>query len=351
MLGGLEEKLGKILGSFPIDADSTDRVNLRGLRDDTRLYKISFDSPLLPKTHGIEALYILDTPSGEAVACHPHLVGAPLEKLSLKSAHEFRAAAEGLRLLEKSSTAILHVLRGGSGYQLAEAFPSGVPILNIRPEYFKNGYRAHSDSGKKIRIAYNDHPDVHDLEGLSTLIVPDTFATGRSAEAALTELFESGLTPDRVILYGFTAIPALVRVNAVCSEYGADIHSFSICDLTQLASNNYDMPLYGVDESLHSSSGEFRGLGSVVDRETLLSLMPRYIAGMDQPGDWSERQETLFTGAGYVEGDIPGHLRRSTHLIESLRKINRSQPWYDADHDGIAIEEQGRIRLAQRKYE
>jgi len=351
MLGGLEEKLGKILGSFPIDVDSTDRVNLGGLRDDTRLYKISLDSPLLPETHGFEALYILDTPSGEAVACHPHLVGAPLEKLSLEGAQEFRASAEGLGLFEEGSTAILHVLRGGSGYRLAEAFPSGVPILNIRTEYFKDGYRAHSDSEKKIRIAYNDHPDVHDLEGLSTLIVPDTFATGRSAEAALTELFESGLTPDRVVLYGFTAIPALVRMGSVCSEHGVGVHSFSICDLTQLASNNYDMPLYGVDESLLSSSGEFRGLGSVVDRETLLSLLPRYVAGMDQPGDWSERQETLFTGAGYVEGDIPGHLRRSASLIESLRKINRSQSWYDTDHDGIAVEELGRIRSTLGKYE
>jgi hypothetical protein len=351
MLGGLEEKLGKILGSFPIDVDSTDRVDLGGRRIIKKIYKINLDSPLLPKTHGFEALYTLDTPSGKAVACHPHLVGAPLEKLSLESAQEFRAAAEGLGLFNEGSTAILHVLRGGSGYQLAEAFPSGIPILNIRTEYFEDGYRAHSDSGKKIRIAFNDHPDVHDLDGRSTLIVPDTFATGRSAEAALTELFESGLTLDRVVLYGFTAIPALVRVGAVCSEYGAGVHSFSICDLTQLASNNYDMPLYGVDESLHSSSGEFRGLGSVVDRETLLSLLPRYVAGMDQPGDWSERQGTLFTGAGYVEGDIPGHLRRSASLIESLRKINRSQPVYDADHDGIAVKELERIRSTLEKYE
>lgn len=351
MLVGLEEKLGKILGSFPIDVDSTDRVDLGGLRDDTRLYKIRLASPLLPETHGFEALYTLDTPSGEAVACHPHLVGALLEKLSLEGAQEFRAAAEGLGLFDEGSTAILHVLRGGSVYRLAEVFPSGVPILNIRTEYFKDGYRAHSDSGKKIRIAYNDHPDVHDLEGLSTLIVPDTFATGRSAEAALTELFESGLTLDRVVLYGFTAIPALMKVGAVCSEYGVGVHSFSICDLTQLASNNYDMPLYGVDESLHSSSGEFKGLGSIVDRETLLSLLPRYVAGMDQPGDWSERQQTLFTGTDYVEGDIPGHLRRSARLIESLRKVNRSQPWYDADHDGIAVGELVQIKSTLGKYE
>lgn len=351
MLGGLEEKLGKILESFPIDIDSTDRVNLGGLRDDTRLYKISLDSPLLPEAHGIEALYTLDTPSGEAVACHPHIVGAPLEKLSLEGAQEFRAAVEDLGLFEEGSTAILHVLRGSLGYQLAETFPSGVPLVNIRTEYFEDGYRAHSDSGKKIRIAYNDHPDVHDLEGLSTLIIPDTFATGRSAEAALTDLFESGLTPDRVVLYGFTAIPALMKVGAVCSEYGVGVHSFSICDLTQLASNNYDMPLYGVDESLHSSSGELQGLGSIVDRETLLSLFPKYVAGMDQPGDWSERQRTLFTGTGYVEGDIPGHLKKSARLIESLQKINMSQPWYDANHDGIAVEELGQLKSTLGKYE
>ncbi len=191
---------------------------------------------------------------------------------------------------------------------------------------------------------------VHGSDNPSTLIIPDTFATGRSAEAALTHLLSEGFEPERVVLYGFTAIPALERLGLLCTGWGVELVSFSICDITQLASNHYDMPVFGLDESLWESSGELRRLGSIVDVETLRRFMPRYVAGLDQPGDWSERHLDLFDGAGVVSGDVAGHLRKSIGLVESLVCLNSGQPWYDGWYGGIAEAELGLLREALRGF-
>jgi hypothetical protein len=153
-----------------------------------------------------------------------------------------------------------------------------------------------------------------------------------------------------VVLYGFTAIPALERLGLLCAGWGVELVSFSICDITQLASNHYDMPVYGLDESLWKSTGELRRLGSIIDMETLRRFMPHYVAGLDQPGDWSERHLDLFDGAGVVPGDVAGHLRKSIGLVESLVGLNSGQPWYDGWHGEIAEAELGLLREALRGY-
>jgi hypothetical protein len=182
------------------------------------------------------------------------------------------------------------------------------------------------------------------------LIVPDTYATGRSAEAALNRLFSSGLIPERVILYGFIAIPALVRLGEFCSREGIEMFSFAICDLTQLAFNNYDMPLYGFDESSHASTGRRIRLGSIVDMDTLDGMIPHYVAGLDQPGDWSERQVSLFNGYGMESGDVVGHLRKSTDLIKSCSELHSGEVWYDGFHEGIAMKELARLETVLRDF-
>jgi hypothetical protein len=222
-------------------------------------------------------------------------------------------------------------------------------VISVRTEYSEDGYRAHSDDSRMVRVTYSDL-DPRGLRASSTLIVPDTFATGRSAEAALTHLFGVGVVPDRVVLYGFTAIPALKRLGLLCTGWGVELVSFSICDVTQLASNHYDMPVYGLDESLWESEGELRRLGSIVDTEALRRFMPRYVAGLDQPGDWSERHLGLFDGAGTVSGDVAGHLRKSIGLVESLIGLNFGQPWYDGWHGEIAKAELGLLRETLRGF-
>jgi hypothetical protein len=149
-----------------------------------------------------------------------------------------------------------------------------------------------------------------------------------------------------MFLYGFIAIPALIRLGALASEHEIELVSFAICDVAQLAHNDYDMPLYGLDESLYQASGELSRLGSIVDVETLRGVLPSYIAGLDQPGDWSERHISLFDGRGGDEGDIVGHLRKSLGLIESLQGINSRMSWYDDLHESIALKEMEEIKKA-----
>jgi len=343
----LERALDAILGEFPVDTSSIEPVDSLGLTEGSRAFEVDVEgSPLIPSGVDLGRVFVVDTRAMREVACHPSIVGAPLEGLCLKGAGAFSKALVGLELFDAGGSAVLHILRGAAGYRVADALPVATPVISVRTEYREAGYRAHTDDARDISVTYRDYPVDLRLERVSTLIVPDTFATGRSAEAAFINLMGSGLEPERIILYGFMAIPALTRMGTLCRREGIEMYSFAICDLTQLAHNNYDMPLYGFDESLYTSKGELGRLGSVVDLGTLREMLPRYVAGMDQPGDWSERQRDLFNGSGNEAGDIGGHLRKSIGLVESLREINSGQDWYDELHDEIASREMIRLRKA-----
>jgi len=348
----LDNRLDAILDVFPLDVSSTEPVEVGGLRRGTRVFKVDVRrSPLIPRGVYVGSPYIIDTLSGMEVACHPHIVGETLERPCLDCAGEFSKALVELDVAGDEGLAILHILRGASGYMMADTLPE-VPLISVRTEYREDGYRAHTDDARSIRVTYNDYStEGFEIGDVSTLLVPDTYATGRSAEAALHELFGAGLKPEKIVMYGFIAIPAMVRLGKICSGRGIELSSFSICDYSQLARNNYDMPLYGLDESLFRSTGELQYMGSIVDEETLKLFLPRYVAGLDQPGDWSERQTTMFDGHVDVEGDIVGHLRKSIGLVESLREINSGQPWYDDLHNDVALAELGRLRETLEEYE
>ena len=342
----LDALLATVLSEFPVDVSSAKSLDL-GEDAGFEVYRVDTDkSPLVPQgaLHG--ALYIIDSPPGREIACHPSIVGEALEGLCLECSTGFSAALVGLGLFNREGTAVMHILRGAAGYRVVDALPVRVPVVSIRTEYKGDGYRAHSDDSRSLTVTYRDYPVDLDIRDVKDLIIPDTYATGRSAEAALLELFEVGLDPRRIVLYGFIAIPALARIGRICEEKGIEMHSFAICDVTQLADNHYDMPLYGLDESLYASTGEIRKMGSIVAEETLAGMLPKYVAGMDQPGDWSERHLSLFNGKGNEAGDIRGHLEKSVGLIESLRALNSEQPWYDEGHDAIASAEKQRLQKA-----
>ena len=342
----LDALLDAVLNEFPVDVSSTKALALEE-DEGFKVYKVDTNkSTLVPRgtLHG--SLYIIDSTPGREIACHPSIVGEALEGLCLECSAGFSAALVGLGLFKGEGTAVLHILRGAAGYRVVDALPVRVPVVSIRTEYKGDGYRAHSDDSRNLTVTYRDYPVDLDIRDVSDLIIPDTYATGRSAEAALLELFEVGLEPRRIFLFGFIAVPALTRIGAICEEKGIEMHSFAICDVTQLADNHYDMPLYGLDESLHASTGEIRKLGSIVAKETLAGMLPKYVAGMDQPGDWSERHLTLFNGKGNEAGDIRGHLEKSLGLVDSLRALNSGQPWYDGGHDAIASAEKQRLQKA-----
>lgn len=338
MQSDLEKNLKTILENFPIDVYSTEMVEFKGLMQDTKIFKVDTKkSPLIPGNSYVGSPYIIDTPSGTSIACHPHIVGKKLGELCLNCAREFIKIMESMCLVEDGSLAILHILRAAPGYKIAEALREKVPILNIRTQYSKGAYRSHFEDIRDIDITYRNYSAVDsDTNEISTLLIPDTFATGRSAEVSIKNLLETGIKPRKIILYGFISIPALSRLGELTSEKGIELESFAIGNLMQLAHNHYDMPLYGLDESLYSITGELKPLGSIVDAKTLKRYLPIYIAGLDQPGDWSERQNLLFNGYGYEKGGIYNHLIKSIELIESLRKINSEQSWYNDFHNTIA---------------
>ena len=315
------EYLDTVLRVFPIDVDSTKRLHLTNTKPDTRLYEVDTrHSPLMNHIEG--KVYLIDTLAGRKMACHPHLVAEELSVFCFEAAKEFVSALKELTLVS-SGSGILHILRGGLGYRVDKALP-GLPVINIRTQYTDDGYRAHSDDSRRISVTYSDY---HQTQ-YDSLIVPDTYATGRSVEAALHHMFELGLSVEKVIIYGFIAAPGVERVYRLLVEHGIPLYVFAICDISQLYANNYDMPLYGLDEYLYRKGGVIKPLGSIVSKDTLQDMVMDYVPGMDQPGDWSERHTDLFNGYENESGDIKGHLNKSIDLMESLDEINKKQPWY-----------------------
>ena len=318
------DNLETILGSFPLDTESVKRVYLRETAQETRLYEVDVaKSPILASVEG--HIFLIDTPSGRRIACHPHLVADDLSSLCFEAAMELVLALHELKLISNDS-GILHVLRGGLGYRLDRALPE-LPVINIRTQYSQDGYRSHSDDSRRIKVTYSDYHE----NSFDSLIVPDTYATGRSVEAALTHMFEQGLSVENVIIYGFIAAPGVERIDRFLVEHGVQLIVFAICDISQLYANNYDMPLYGLDEHLFKQQGTIKPLGSIVSLETFHDMIPYYVPGMDQPGDWSERHTDLFNGYNSESGNIRGHLRKSIELMESLDDLNSQQLWYSEE--------------------
>ncbi len=338
--------LDEIANFFPLDLDATKPVHVEGSGKEAWLYRVA-ESRLIPEVAPVGTLYLIDTVAGGMVACHPHIVGDDLKALCREAANHFVKAAQAMRVLTDDA-AILHILRAGAGYMVADAL-EGAPIVDVRTEYREDGYRTHSDDPRRLVVSYRRYPE--GLDDAATIVVPDTYATGRSAEAALLDLMGNRFSPDRIILYGFIAIPALTRLGALCEEHGVDLHSFAICDLAQLAHNNYDMCIYGPDESLYRETHRRMPLGSVIDRATLQRLLPYYIPGLDQPGDWSERQSLLFDGVANKSGDIRGHLAKSIGLIETLMEMNAGEEWYAETHEAAARAELGLLRRTLMGYE
>lgn len=337
------EYLDLIREQFLLDTESTTKLALSTIKTDTCVYAVNtLESSLVKEDLG--GCYILDTPQAQLIASHPHIVGDELEKLCLITANEFKSMLTEFGLVG-DSPGVLHILRGSSGYMVDEVFPK-LPLINVRSMYSKDGYRSHSDDSRRIEVIYNDYSG----QKLDTLIVPDTYATGRSLEAALIALNKVGLKLSTLIIYGFIAIPSIQRLYKLCETIGCRLVTVALCDITQLAANNYDMTLFGPDEHLHTSTGKLNKLGSIVGNETLHDMVHNFIPGLDQPGDWSERQSILFNGHGMEPGNIRGHLTKSIAFIEELDRINQSQVWYNDSVQTLTQNELIKLRETLAKY-
>jgi len=277
--------------------------------------------------------FIADSEWGIDLAAKPEIVGEDFLRCNLEAA---KGVAVFLKeeVLEKGLPVMfLHVLRASKGYMLHEALRTlGIELIEvwIRPRYIVSGYGDHSTGGVEVRAK-----DFSALEravdsGEVALVVADTVASGKTLMRclceALNELKVRGLHLVQLVVYGFISLEGLTRINPIAKR----TYVVAIEDYAALASNGYDMPLYGVDRALYERTGELHSLGGVTVPEAFERLVIEYAPGMDQPGDWSERQHVLLSENGFETGNIRLHLERSLETLRSLKELTRKAPWYKA---------------------
>jgi hypothetical protein len=317
--------LDSLIQEYHINVNATRPAKLRTpLNKDTRVFEVE-DSNL--------SAYIIDTPMTREIACHPHVVGQELQELTRQAAHRSFQAILELSDIDTSSgdsTIVFEqILRAALGYQLHEVASDLIPDLYrtvyIRPRYTHTSYRDHDGVVQRhLNIVYENFSDFPKGKNID-LIMQDTVASSRSAEislqAAINHSDKLGSKIRKWIVYGFISLKGLKLLDRIAQSHDIPLTAFAMGNLTALCANNYDMPLFGVDEWLWRGQGKISKVGAVVDRSTLTEYVNEFIPGSDQPGDWSARQFKLYTGEGYEPGNISEHLENSVRLINSLLSI------------------------------
>jgi len=297
-------------------------------------------------------VYLLDSRAARELAAWPHVVGDELDARCTECATQAAAIMSRLGLLA-GQACVLHVLRAGPGYRIREALSSaGVAVrdLYIRPEYVVTGARDHrGESVKEVRITFADFSNAP-RGAKVTLFKPDTEATGRTGLVSLTraleELERRETRVEKLVLYGFITRVAAVKIAERALSEGVErVTIIALVDLADLASNDYDMVLYGPDLHTWRTQRQFKLLGGTTSPETLAEILPHYVPGLDQPGDFSERQSRLFNGVGWEEGDIAGHLKSAIESIETLLTIPALEDWQRE----VALDELERLRETLRR--
>jgi len=325
----------RIISDYNIDAESTRPVKVYSASPTTKVFKVE-------KPELIEELYIIDTAQGKDIACHPHIVGETLKRLAFGAALEAARTVEqhaGLSEIGRDSVVFENVLRAAPGYELHAAFRElnrgrGFRDVWVRPCYERPSYRSHDEeSSVRLDVIYEDFGTLPPNTEI-TVLKPDTEATGRTGQKSIERIMEQcetvGSTVRKVILYGFISSSGLKAINKTAESHEIELAAFSIGSITDLAHNGYDMTLYGVDESLWRVNRRIRKLGSITDVTTLERYLPEFVPGLDQPGDWSNRQTSVHITKDRKEpGNIKAHLENSGKLIKSLMRISNYEPWQE----------------------
>lgn len=320
-----------IIQEYGINVDATKAVSLDNIRldKDTRIFEAEYES--------IEA-YLIDTPMTRRIACYPHVVGKELEGLAYAAAEQSLPAILELSQINNhhgEHIVFEQILRAAPGYQLHQAarklMPNDFRTVYTRPRYTHTSYRDHDGLvQRQINVVYEDFSEFPRGQDVC-IITQDTVASGQSAkisfEEAIRHCEQTGSRIKKWIIYGFIALDGLKILQGLAESYGVPLVAFAMGNLTALCANKYDMPLYGVDEWLWRRDHHVHKLGALLDRTTFLDYVPELVPGADQPGDWSARQTRLFTGTGYEDGDIPGHLANSIRLIKGLLEIGTLAEW------------------------
>lgn len=322
-----------VIQEYGVNVGATRSVDLVAtkLHSDTKIFEVE---------HSDLNAFIIDTPMTRRIACHPHVVGDELERLTLDAAERSLPAILELSQVNnpnKGAMVFEQILRAAPGYNLHQAanrmIPGSFRTVNIRPRYTHTSYRDHDGmTHRQLEIVYEDFSQLPAHEDIF-LIMQDTVASSRSAvlslEAAINRCEKIGSRIRKWIVYGFIALDGLMLLDRFARERGIPLQAFAMGNLTALCANNYDMPLYGVDEWLWRRNRSIKKLGGLIDRQTFVDYIREAVPGSDQPGDWSARQSRLFTGTGYEEGDIRGHLENSIRLIKGLLETGELKDWQE----------------------
>jgi hypothetical protein len=339
--------IDRLVQEYKISTDSTRSVKIKKAKTgkSTKIFKVERVAP---------PTFIIDTPMAREIACYPHMVGESLERLSRKAAAEALPAILELSETEKGRKDVEivfeQILRAAPGYKLQDVAPkvlgNSYRTIYLRPRYTHRSYRDHDGTvQREIEVVHRNFSEFP-KEKKITLIMQDTVASGRSGEVSINETLryceESGCKIEKWILYGFISEYGLEILHHIAKANDISMIAFAMGNLTALCTNNYDMPLYGVDEAHWQKTHAVRKLGSVIDRDSLEEYVPCFVPGADQPGDWSARQRRLFNGISDEPGDIVGHLNNSIRLIKSLTEIGDFEPWQQR----IAEKELGLLQKA-----
>jgi hypothetical protein len=315
-----------IVESFSFDFEST---SVMRESHNLSLYRVS----------GQSDLYIIDSVEGRRLATDPSIVGEEFDSLNRSLSAKVWDLMKGMGVLN-TNIIFEHVLRAAPGYRLRDVMKndSGFEIKDfyIRPRYIRTSYRDHSEND--LETVYMSDLKV-DSGKRYTLVKPDTEATGRSSILSIDRILslckEKGANIDRVVLYGFISEVGYRRILEFCNQQKISLTAIAVEDLTALASNGYDMPVYGIDDELKMRTGDHVKLVSVIPERVFKLMLPTYFPGMDQPGDWSERQLVLYNGTTFERGDVLHHLSKSLARLQELRSIYAGESWYLPEIDDL----------------
>lgn len=311
--------VAELVQRFGMDVDNCTRLNTPRLTTSTNVWRV--ERPDIK-----DNLFIVDTPEGREIACHPHIVG---DELRVRAQACARASAETMlqhtTLLKGSHRVVVHhILRAAPGYELKPQLQEALrqrghleklAYVSNRTKYVGSpSYRDHG-TRRRIAITYRNYRQLPKAEEI-ILVIPDTFATLGSFRSSLLDLVAQCESQDthinEAVLYGFVSIEACRRLNTFQEETGVPTAVFALEALTALATNGYDMPFYGYDET-----GE--ALGSITGASALRKLAPTYVPGLDTVGDWSARQRRF--------GEIEDHLRNTEVLLRGMLKDWKYENW------------------------
>jgi len=301
----------EVIDTFGVKTDVCRRVEEEFLGKDARLFKVDIDVP--------GQVYLLDSQEGVEIASQPELVGSDLSAKALALAE--KASRILVHMIKDDQTVFLHVLRGSPGYMLHEALRRH--NANIREIYIR--ISSHAVPGESS-VTYGSLGEIPSM--IENVIVADTVATGQTLESAFKYLVKigelKGLRFKRVFIYGFLSEPGVKKVATFLDSLDVESVFIGIEDLSALASNNFDMPLYGLDLDLPGKNP----LGGTTDTSILEKMIDYYFPGLDQPGDWSERQCILFTGESMEHGRIREHLEKTLVRLEASKNKLSDYGWY-----------------------